>query len=366
MEESISTCGKTSPLLVEVETDEGLTGIGEACIERTDCSLAVRRIVELGFKPILLNEDPLNIHKLWYTMYHYCDDGAYGRGGLASFAIHAVDVALWDIFGKAMHQPAHTLLGGNFRDQIRVYASAVFNMESPEETAKEAKRYANEGYTAIKFGWGLNREHPFGIDAEKDEEIVRLIREAIGPDVQIMVDHGRFANWTLSQAIQMTKRLSKYNIFWLEEPLPPQDLDGYAALRSSVDVHIAAGESEYTRFGFKELLTKGAVDIVQPDVTRVGGLTESKKIVDLAEMWNVMMVPHAWSSAINVAAAIQLLAATPRAFLMEYRKQPSPLMTGLIKKPFTFKNGSLVIPKAPGLGIELDYATVEQCSIKDI
>jgi len=345
--EELTSIAATSPALVEVETDQGIVGIGEACVASSDSSRAVQKIIEVGFKPILLGEDPTNIHRLWQKMYQYCDQWSLGSSGLAAYAISGVDVALWDILGKALHQPVYTLLGGSFRDHVRAYASTVFNMDSPEETAKEGKRYLAEGYTAVKFGWGLNRDSAFGLNARRDEEIVRVIRAELGPDVQIMVDVGRFAEWTLPHAIRMAKRFEKYDIFWLEEPLPSYDLEGYANLTSRVDLYIAAGENEYTRFGFKQLITKRAVDIVQPDLTRAGGLTEARKVADLADMWNIMLVPHSWSTAINVAASLQFVASLPRAYFIEYRKTTSPLMTQLIKRPFCFQNGDLVIPEDP-------------------
>jgi len=350
--------------LVEVETDEGLTGIGEACVhsEYGEAALATKTIVERGFKNILKGEDPMNIRRLWLKMYEYSE--WYGRGGLAIYALSGVDVALWDLAGKALGQPVYRLLGGEFRDRIRVYASTLFNMDDPEGTADEGRQYANEGYTAVKFGWGITREQAFGMDMRKDEEMVRIIREKLGPHMQILVDVGRFVNWTAAHAIRMARILEKYGVYWMEEPLPPEDIDGYSALAQTVDIFIAAGESEYTLAGFKELMTRRAVDIVQPDVTKAGGLTEVRRVVDLAEAWNVMLVPHGFSSAVNVAANLHLVASMPRAFLLEYRKRASPLITELLKQPFTFDRGYLSIPKGPGLGIEIDYSIVDKYSQK--
>ncbi|MEM3048785.1 MAG: mandelate racemase/muconate lactonizing enzyme family protein, partial [Candidatus Bathyarchaeia archaeon] len=196
------------------------------------------------------------------------------------------------------------------------------------------------------------------------EEMIRTIREVLGQDIQIMVDVGRFVNLTPAQAIKLAKRLEKYNIFWLEEPLPPEDVTGYKMLSDAVDIYIAAGESEYSKQGFLEYITRRAVDIIQPDVTKAGGLTEAKKIVDFCEAWNLMMVPHGFSSAVNVAANLQLVASMPRAFILEYRRTPSPLISRLSKKPFTYEDGCLKIPTEPGLGIQIDYSVVEECSVK--
>ena len=361
-EESISA--GPGGALVEVETDEGVTGIGETCIhsERGEAALAAQKIVEVGFKPLLLGENPLDIQRLWLKLYSYCE--WYGRAGIAIYALSGIDVALWDICGKTLGVPIYTLLGGSFRDRIPVYASLLFDMDDPEGTAKEGKEYVKQGYKAVKYGWGKTRERAFGMNPDKDEEMIRTIREVLGPNIQIMVDVGRFVNLTPVQAIKLAKRLEKYNIFWLEEPLPPEDISGYKMLSDAVDVYIAAGESEYNMQGFKEYITNRAVDIVQPDVTKAGGLTVARKIVDLCEAWNVMMVPHGFSSVVNVAANLQLVASMPRAFILEYRRTPSPLISRLSKKPLTYEDGHLKIPSEPGLGIEIDYSVVEECKIK--
>ncbi|MEM4206334.1 MAG: mandelate racemase/muconate lactonizing enzyme family protein [Nitrososphaerota archaeon] len=361
-EESISA--GPGAALIEVETDEGITGIGETCIhsERGEAAVAAQKIVEVGFKPLLVGEDPLDIQRLWHKLYSYCE--WYGRAGVSIYALSGIDVALWDICGKALGVPIYTLLGGKFRDKIPVYASLLFDMDDPEGTARMGKEYVKQGYKAVKYGWGKTRERAFGMNPDKDEEMIRTIREVLGPQIQIMVDVGRFVNLTPAQAIKLAKRLEKYNIFWLEEPLPPEDVIGYKLLSNTVDVYIAAGESEYNIQGFKEYITKRAVDIIQPDVTKAGGLTIVRKIVDLCEAWNLLMVPHGFSSVVNVAANLQLVASMPRAFILEYRRTPSPLISRLAKKPLVYEDGHLKIPSEPGLGIEIDYSVVEECEIK--
>jgi len=361
-EESISA--GPGAALVEVETDEGLIGIGETCIhsERGEAALAAKKIVDIGFRPMLIGEDPLDIQRLWLKLYSYCE--WYGRAGVAIYALSGIDLALWDICGKALGVPVYVLLGGKFRDRVPVYASLLFDMDDPEGTAKEGMEYVKQGYSAVKYGWGKTRERAFGMNPDKDEEMVRTIREVLGPNVQIMVDVGRFVNLTPPQAIKLTKRLEKYNILWLEEPLPPEDISGYKMLSDAVDVYIAAGESEYNMQGFKEYITRRAVDIVQPDVTKAGGLTVARKIVDLCEAWNVLMVPHGFSSVVNVAANLQLVASMPRAFILEYRRTPSPLINRLAKQPMVFEAGHLRIPSEPGLGIEINYSVVDEYRIE--
>ncbi len=242
--------------------------------ERSEATLAVKEIVEVGFKPQLVGENPFEIGRIWEKLYAYSE--WYGRRGIAIYGLSGVDVALWDIMGKALHLPVSTLLGGTYRKKIRVYASMLFDMQDFEATVDEAKSYVKEGYTAVKFGWGQTRETSFGLDAEKDEAMVRTLRERLGDKIDIMVDVGRFVNWSLPHAIRMAKRLGKYNIFWLEEALPQEDAEAYAELRKAADVYIAAGEGEYTRYGFRDWIVNRAVDILQPDVTKAGGLTEAR------------------------------------------------------------------------------------------
>jgi L-rhamnonate dehydratase len=361
-EESISA--GPGAALVEIETDEGFTGIGEACIhsERGEAALAAQKIIDIGFKPLLIDENPFDIQKIWLKLYSYCE--WYGRAGVAIYVLSGIDVALWDILGKALGVPIHRLLGGKFRDKIPVYASLLFDMDDPEGTAETGREYVKQGYRAVKYGWGRKRECAFGSNLKSDEEMIRVIRDVLGPDAQIMVDVGRFVNLTGAQAVKLARMLERYDIFWLEEPLPPEDIDGYADLSKAVDIYIAAGESEYNLHGFKEYITRRAVDIIQPDVTKAGGFTIARKIVDLCETWNLMMVPHGFSTLVNVTANLHLVASMPRALILEYRRTPSPLISRLSKKPPTYEDGYLRIPDEPGLGIEINYSVVEECKIK--
>jgi len=360
-----SIASAPSSLIVKIETDEGIIGIGEGCThsERNEASFAAKAIIEKGFLPLLKERDPLETQKIWYDLYQYSE--WYGRRGITLYALSAIDIALWDLAGKILHQPIYNLMGGKFRDKIRVYASLIFNMDDPESSGKEGRRYVDEGYTAVKYGWGQTREKAFGLNADKDEEAVRIIREILGPKVDLMVDVGRMVNWTLAYAVKMAERLKKYNIYWLEEPLPQDAIDSYVALTRKSDVWIAAGEGEYTRWGFKDWIIRHAVDVLQPDVSKAGGLSEVKRIADLAYMWNMMVVPHGFSTAINVAANLQLVATMPGASLLEFRRTESPLISRLVKKPFEAVNGYLEIPDGDGLGIEIDEDVIEEYRVEE-
>jgi len=358
-----SIASAPSSLIVKIETDEGITGIGEGCThsESDEASFAAKAIIERGFAPRLKGEDPLNIQKIWYKLYQYSE--WYGRRGIAIYALSAIDIALWDIAGKYLHQPVHKLLGGKFRDKIRVYASLIFNMDDPESSGKEGRKYVEQGFTAVKYGWGQTWEKAFGLDADRDEEAVRIIREILGPKIDLMVDVGRMVNWSLPYAIKMAERFKKYNIYWLEEPLPQDDIEGYIMLTQKSDVWIAAGEGEYTRWGFKDWIIRRAVDVLQPDVSKAGGLSEVKRICDLAYMWSMMVVPHGFSTAINIAANLHLVASMPNASLLEFRRTESPLIYKLVKRPFEAVNGYLAIPDGEGLGIELNEDVIEEYRI---
>jgi len=284
--------------------------------------------------------------------------------GTVMHAISALDIALWDLMGKSLGVSVSRLIGGRFRESVKTYASIIFDMEDFESMATEAKVWTSEGYKAVKFGWGQTRDTAYGLDTERDEAAVKYLHDSLGPGVDIMVDVGRYVNWTPAHALEMARRLAKYNIYWLEEPLPQDDVEGYIWLTDKSPVKIATGEGEYNRFGFKRLITTHAVDVIQPDLGRAGGFTEGMRIADLVQAWNLSLVPHGFSSAINVAANLQWISAMPQASLLEFRRTKSPLLQDLIKTPFVAENGNLKIPDRRGLGIELREDVVEQCRVK--
>jgi len=350
--------------LVRIETDNGIVGVGEACTqsEHDEASLAAHVIIERGLKPLLIGEDPLNIRRLWEKQYLWTE--WFGRAGITMHAISGVDIALWDVMGKALNVSVSRLLGGRFREDIPVYASIIFDMENVAAMADEAKQWTREGYAAVKFGWGQTRASSFGLDAKKDEAAVRYLREELGPDVEIMVDVGRYVNWSGSHALKMARTLAAYDVSWLEEPLPQDDVDGYVRLTELSPVRIATGEGEYNRFGFKQLITRHAADVVQPDICRAGGLTEGMRIADLVQAWNLTLVPHGFSTAVNVAANLQWVSAMMPASLLEFRRTKSPLIFDLARPRFEAKQGRLPIPDKPGLGLELDEDIVKECTVR--
>jgi len=351
-------------VVVKVETDEGIVGWGECCTgsEYGESEAAVSALIKKGLKPRLVGEDPREFRKIWEKLYSAIE--WYGRRGLGIFALSGIDTALVDITGKAFDVPACTLLGGCFRKEVPLYASLLFDMDDPEGTANKALKYIEDGYLGTKFGWGMLPTNPFGRDQDRDEKMIGTIRQVLGPRAWIMVDVGRYVNWSVSYAIQMARRLEKFHIFWLEEALPQDDVDGFAELSRSVDTTIAAGEGYQTIFDFDELITKKAVDLIQPDPSKAGGLSEAKRIVELAHIKNVMWVPHNWSTAINTAASLHLTASAPDAFLLEFKQEPNPLVHELAKERFEIRNGRMVVPERPGLGITIDEDAVAKYAEK--
>ena len=351
--------GTQDALIVRVHTDEGIVGIGES----DSSPMVVKAVIEApmshmicrGLRTILVGENPFEVERLWEKMYRQTI--FFGRRGAAIHAMSAVDIALWDIMGKALGKPVYELLGGAYRKEIRAYASALFG-DTPEETAEITTANKEKGFTAIKLGWG-----PLGKDPEEDVRHIRLAREAMGDEMDLMVDAGLV--WDAKTAIQMARRFEEYRIFWLEEPLPPDDLEGYAKVATAVDTRIAAGEEESTRWGFKDLMDRGKIDVVQVDVTRAGGLTESKRIAYMAHERNLPCVPHLWSSDIIIAASLHLVASIPNALILEYCMADSPLRWELVANPPKYEKGVVYVPEGPGLGIELNEDTLEKYRIKE-
>lgn len=270
-------------LIVEVFTDSGLAGIGNAALSPR----ITKQVVDLHLKPLLIGKDPFDSEFLWQHMYR--QTMAFGRKGIGMVAISAVDIAIWDILGKAAGQPVYRLLGGRTKKRIPVYASRLYS-QPLEQLAAEAKSYKQQGYQAMKlrFGWGPV-DGASGM--ERNLELVRTVREVIGYEIDLMAD--AYMGWTLDYSRRMLPLLEPYRLRWLEEPVIPDDVHGYAALKSLGRVPIAGGEHEFTLYGFRELLEAKALDYIQFDTSRVGGITQARKVAALAEAYSVPVVPHA-------------------------------------------------------------------------
>jgi len=270
-------------LIVEIFTDTGLVGIGNAALSPR----VTKQVCDLYLKPLLIGADPWDIEFLWQHMYR--KTMAFGRKGIAMVAISALDIALWDLLGKSAKQPVYRLLGGRTKPRIPVYASRLYSTPL-DELARESKKYKDEGYKAMKlrYGWGPN-DGAAGM--HKNVDLVRTVRETVGDGVDIMTD--AYMGWNLDYAKRMLPLLAPYNLRWLEEPVIPDDIQGYAELKSRGIIPIAGGEHEHTIYGFQQLLQAKAVDYIQFDTNRVGGLTQARKIAALAEAHSVPVIPHA-------------------------------------------------------------------------
>ena len=355
--------GPTYMGLVRVSTDVGITGysdmetsapVAKAAVEAPSWSEPGNECFE-GLASLIVGENPLEPERLWYKMYR--GSIYYGRRGLAIQAISAIDIALWDIMGKFYGQPVCVLLGAKWRDRVRAYASTLFR-PTPEAMREAARRYLDQGFTAIKFGWGI-----FGEDASQDVRLVEAARTEIGDKIDLLIDTGWFVERTPKQAIQVTRSLEPYRPFFIEELLHPEDYDGYRRVAEAVETPIACGEQEATEWGFQELITRAKVDILQPDLTRCGGFTVARKIVHMAERANVLVIPHSWSSDLLTAASLHLNAFQRRAVFIEFNTSQGPLSRELVKSPLRMQNGFLEVPSTPGLGVEVNHDVIEKYRI---
>jgi L-rhamnonate dehydratase len=350
--------GSQDALLIRIETDAGITGFGEVDslppVVQAIVDAPPSHAIASGLGHLLLGENPLEIDRLWHKLYR--GSIYYGRQGPAVHAISGIDIALWDIKGKALGQPVHRLLGGPHRTAIRAYASTLMP-DTPEETADVVAGLVGRGFTAVKLGWG-----PFGRDADLDVALVRAARMAAGDEVDLMVDIG--LGWpNADHAIRQVRRFEEYRPYWVEEPLWPDDVAGYRKLANAVETRIACGEEDATRWGFAQLMKRARVDVIQPDVTRAGGISECVRIAQLAELEGVAMVPHAWSTGIIKAATLHLIGAMANATFLEYCVQETALNQLLTIERFPVVDGMVALPDRPGLGIEIDEDVVRRYAV---
>jgi L-alanine-DL-glutamate epimerase-like enolase superfamily enzyme len=272
-------------------------------------------------------------------------------------AMSAIDIALWDICGKVYGQPVCILLGGKWRDKVRAYGSTLFR-PTPAAMKEAVKSYVAEGFTAVKFGWGV-----FGRDPCLDVKLVEAAREELGSGRDLLVDTGWFVERTAKEAIQVVRALQPFAPYLVEELLHPEDYDGYRQVAGAVETRIACGEQEATEWGFHELIERGRIDVLQPDLTRCGGFTVARKIVHMAERANRQVIPHSWSSDLLTAASLHLAAFQRRAPFVEFSTSQGPLSRQLVKEPLRLEDGFLRVPEAPGLGMEVNDAIVNQYRI---
>ena len=335
-------------LVLRLTTDEGIEGLGEASMLRDEP--LVIGLLEEWVETYLVGKDPLHHELHWTRMYQ---DGV-GRGGrLFSTALSGIDIALWDLKGKALGVPVYELLGGPFQDRLRVYANGWYtNPGTPEQNADEALRVVEMGYTAMKFDpFGQHNYYTIGPEeAQLAEDRVAAVREAVGPSVEILVEvHAKF---NVHTAVHLGKRLEQYRPFWFEEPVSYENVSEMVQVRRRVDIPIATGERLYLKFPFYELVKAEAADILQPDMCNAGGITELKKIAAIAESQHVMMAPHNTNAAVGTMASLHLDASLPNFLIQEYHAEfyePHyfEVFDGLPRQ----SGGYVELPRTPGLGL---------------
>lgn len=330
---------------VEVVTDDGLSGIGPCSFGSASLDLnAAASMIDHALAPMLIGEDPSRIQYLWEKIYYGSVTRVLGHRGIGVALLSGVDIALWDLKGKAFGAPVYELLGGAFRDPVPAYASSIY-WSPPEDAARTARRYVDEGFKAVKLKVGL--------DFRNDVDALAAIREEVGSGVDIMVDANQC--YTPHLALKVGRELERHDVLFFEEPLPIDDVDGHRFLAERLEVRIATGENMYTRWGFEPFIKGGAVHVVQADASRTGGISEARKIFDLAAAFHLHAAPHTFSDALTVAAALHLVASSPNAIILELDRTYNPLQTELVREPLVVRDGNVDLPRKPGLGMEIDW-----------
>ncbi|KEP68991.1 mandelate racemase [Thioclava dalianensis] len=339
-------------LLVEVICDDGTVGWGE-CLGPPLPNAAV---VE-AYRDLLLGSDPLETERAWALCYNALRD--QGQRGLTITALSGIDIALWDIKGKHFGVPVSTLLGGRFRDRVEAYATGSFRRDGVDrvrDNEAEMAGHAAAGFRRMKL--------KIGFDLAEDLRVIAAVREAIGPDRMLMIDanHG----YTVGEAIRLGQQAERYDIDWFEEPVVPEQLDAYLAVKAQQPIPLAAGETWHTRWGFHAPMQRRCVEIVQPDLCGMGGFTEARRVADMASLYGIRVVPHIWGTAVQLAAALQFMAAmvpdpmrrASVAPIMEFDRTENPFRQAVVTQSIEHENGWVRVPDGPGLGIEIDRAAL--------
>ena len=345
--------------LVRVATDSGHVGWGEAITMFLGACRATEAIVHEDFAPLVIGQDPLNVTGLHERLRRHI--WWYGPQGVAAMALSAVDIALWDLKGRILEQPVWSLLGGKVRDHVVPCACIHFDLDRLEWNLDEFRAFAAEGYRYVKGGWGARPDNVFGQNRAQDLALVSAARAAIGDHVDLIVDAaGARTGWDVKTAAQRCRDFAPFRLRWLEEPLPPHDLESHVALRALTDTHIGTGEQEWNVEGYRRLLRYGAVDIVQMDPARTHGITGTLAIIRLLEAENKPFTLHTWSSALCTAAGIALQAASTQGLTFDHKPRPNPMQHELVADPWLVENGRIAVRSTPGLGVTVREEVVEQ------
>jgi L-alanine-DL-glutamate epimerase-like enolase superfamily enzyme len=343
----------TGSIFVRIRSDEGVTGLGECSPMH---SQVLAHFVDTALKPRLIGQNPLEIEKLWNEMFF--PTYKLGVQGVQPEAISGVDIALWDILGKVTNLPIHALLGGCYRDKVLMYCSigggagmAVADMVRRVETALK------DGFRAIKIRMDWRADHQ-DVNLAKDFEMFRECKKLCGDDIPLSFDANN--GYSVSSAIQQGRKMEELGIYHFEEPIPQYDYMGLAQVSDALDVPVSAGEHEYTRWQFRDLILQAKVDILQPDVVKCAGITEMKRIAVLAETFNKQFVPHQTQPTVGTAANLHLIAALPWAGRPQEYTGQRPQLDEYFHEPLLFKDGYIEVPKKPGLGLDWDDAALDR------
>ena len=354
---SIGEASVRSSCVVEVITDTGLVGWGECFGPARPAAAMIK-----AYEPWLIGFNPLATEQIWQNLYASYRD--QGQKGVPICAISGIDIALWDIKGKHFGAPIHQLMGGPLRTEVKAYATGTYRKRDGnpmDYIADEVARYKDEGFPAVKL--------KIGFEVDEDLALIAKVRDVIGPELGLMLDanHG----YDAVDAIRLARAAEAFKIGWFEEPVSPEDLDGYLAVKSATSIPMAGGETEYTRFGFREIFRRRAMDYIQPDTCAAGGLSECKKIADMANAFGVRYVPHVWGTGIGLSAALHLLAVLPHnppgrkpwEPMLEFDRSEHPARQVVMTTPIEHERGVVKIPTGPGLGIEIDKQTLAEFTV---
>lgn len=330
---------KRDAVIIKVTTDDNVVGIGES---KQVGPQAIRASVE-EMKPFLIGQDPFDLEKIAEVVISGASRAGCCHEASKIRAMAGINMALWDIVGKAVGKPVYQLLGGCYRSRIRAYASAGEWKQKPEELAREAFSYSKEGFTAFKMRLGRG--------LATDIEMIHAVRDAVGDAMDLMVDNSCL--YDVATAIRTARKLEKYNLVFYEEPIPESNIDGYVRIRSAVDVPIAGGECLLTRYDMQARIERGAYDIVQTDCTN-GGISESKKVAFMASLHGMLCIPHTWGNAVAIAANVHLAVSIPNGCMVEMDRTYNPMRTEIVRTPIMVEGGHVKVPQEPGLGIELN------------
>lgn len=350
--------------LVRLETDTGIVGWGEGITQFRESTLATTALLENGLADLVLGRDPLENEKIWNDLRQHV--WWYGdTGGIAGFAISALDMALWDIKGKTLNQPLYQLLGGKQIERLPVCASTHPRLPRIKDMAAELAAHIANGYRLVKVGFGKKGQANLGEDPARDIAFVAAVREAIGPEASFIVDVGAKTRWNIPQAIRMARAFAEHNLTWLEDVFHPDNIEAHMHLRQAVPgLQIGFGERFWNLTDYHRLLQAGICDVLLIDPGRAEGITGMHKITQLAARYQVKMDPHSWSSAINAAASLHVAMANANATIFEMKPVQNPMQHELVTRPFAHTDGWITAPDGPGLGIEIIEDTVHKYHLR--